>query len=158
MALIGIVSALAAPRLISFFRGQALSQESRRILALAHYAQSRAVAEGAPVIVWFDPATSTYGQRLQAGFAAADTRATTYALESSLRFELPAAGPPPDSEQGDERLGLPAGLPIIRYTPDGFYDPASLTRLLLRQGDEAALQIAPTANRLDYEILPAPLH
>jgi prepilin-type N-terminal cleavage/methylation domain-containing protein len=157
MALLCIVTALTAPRLISFFRGRALNEESRRILALAHYAQSRAVAEGLPVILWFDPATATYGQNIQPGYVDLDDRASSFALESSLTLELPAAAePPPVSELGDENLGLSANLPMIRYTPDGCYDPDSIAKLILRQGNEAALQIVPTANHLDYEILSAP--
>ncbi len=155
MVLIVIVSALVAPRMISFFRGRALSQESRRILALAHYAQSRAVAEGVPVVLWFDATRASYGQNIQAGFTAADARASSFTLESSLTLEVPTGENPPTSEQGDEQLGLPANVSVIRYTPDGFYDPGSLAKLVLRQGTEAALQIVPTANRLDYEILPA---
>lgn len=154
MVLLTIVMALTAPRMISFFHGRALSQESRRILAVAHYAQSRAVAEGQPVVLWFDPATNTYGQNLQAGFTGADARASRYAVDPTVRLELPAGASPAASENGDDRLGLPENLAVIRYTPDGFYDPGSLTQLVLRQGDEGALQIVPTANRLDYEILP----
>jgi type II secretion system protein H len=154
MVLLTIVMALTAPRMISFFRGRALSQESRRILALAHYARSRAVAESEPVVLWFDPATSTYGQNLQAGFSGADARASRFALDASLTLETPAEETPPTSENGDELLGLPANLAVIRFTPDGFYDPGSVARLVLRQGTEGALQIVPTANRLDYEILP----
>lgn len=154
MALLVIATALTSPRLISFFRGRALNQEGQRILALAHYAQSRAVTEGVPVVLWFDPAKSTYGQNTQAGFGAADARASSFALESSLSLEFPAGDPAPVSEQGDERFGVMDNLPVIRFTPDGFYDPSSVSRLILRQGNEAALQLSPTANRLDYEILP----
>jgi type II secretion system protein H len=156
MALICIVATLTTPRLIAFFRGRALSEESRRILALAHYAQSRAVAEGVPVVLWFDPAGAAYGQNIQAGFADTDDHASSFTLGSSLTLEAPGGGdPPPVSESGDETLGLPDNLSVIRFTPDGFYDPDSVAKLILRQDTEIALQISPTANRLDYEILPA---
>ncbi|SDS36988.1 GspH/FimT family protein [Opitutus sp. GAS368] len=154
LALLAIVTALAAPRMISFFRGRALNEEGRRLLALTHYAQSRAVAEGVPVVLWLDPATGTYGQNIQPGFTAHDDRASTFSLESSLTLEVPTGDAPPVSELGDELLGLPEGRPVIRFTPDGYFDYASVPRFVLRQGTETALQIAPAANRLAYEILP----
>ncbi|MBX3739316.1 MAG: GspH/FimT family pseudopilin [Candidatus Didemnitutus sp.] len=154
MALLVIAAALTAPRLITFFRGRALSQEAQRIIALTHYAQSRAIAEGVPVILWFDPATARYGQNIQDGFTDTDARASTFALESSLTLEVPAGEAPPVSELGDETLGLPTNQSVIRFTPDGFFDPSSVAKLILRQGTDSALQILPAANGLDYEIQP----
>ena len=43
---------------------------------------------------------------------------------------------------------------MIRFTPDGFFDPASVPRLVIHQGAEAALQLVPATNGLGYEILP----
>ena len=154
MALLAIVTALTAPRMISFFRGRSLSEEARRVLALTHYAQSRAIAEGVPVVLWFSPTASTYGQNIQSGFVETDSHASSFALEASLSLEIPNTDAPPVSELDDERTGLPDGLPVIRFTPDGFFDPASVSKLVLRQGTEAALELVPTANRLSYEILP----
>ncbi len=156
MALLAIVTALVAPRMISFFRGRALNEESRRMLALTHYAQSRAVAEGVPVVLWFNPTAATYGQNIQSGYVETDDHASSFALESSLTLDAPVADAPPVSELGDEKIGLPDGLPVIRFTPDGFFDPSSVSKLVLHQGTEAALQLVPTANRLSYEILPYP--
>ena len=48
MVLLLIVASMVAPRMSSFFRGRALSSEARRMLSLINYAQSRAVATGAP--------------------------------------------------------------------------------------------------------------
>jgi len=154
MALLVIAAALTAPRLITFFRGRALSQEAQRIIALTHYAQSRAISEGVPVILWFDPATARYGQNIQDGFTDTDGRASTFTLESSLTLEVPAGETPPVSELGDETLGLPQNQSVIRFTPDGFFDPSSVAKLILRQGTDSALQILPAANGLDYEIQP----
>ena len=50
---------------------------------------------------------------------------------------------------------MPNNLPYIRFMPDGFFDPSSVAKIVLRQGTEAALELVPTANRLGYEILPA---
>jgi type II secretion system protein H len=154
MALLAIMAALVAPRMVSFFRGRVLSLEARRVLALTHYAQNRAIAEGVPVEVWFDPAHSTYGQNIAAGFAATDDHATSFALESSLTIETPAAGTAPVSELGDERMGMPPGQAVILFSPDGFFDFASVAKLVIRQGTEGALELVPTTDRLGYEILP----
>lgn len=124
------------------------------MLALMHYAQSRAVSEGVPVVLWFDSKTSTYGQNIQTGFIDADNRASSFALESSLTLDAPVMGTTPVSELGDEKFGLPDGLPVIRFTPDGFFDYVSVPKLVLHQGTESALQLVPTADRLSYEILP----
>ena len=152
MALLAIAAALVAPRMVSFFRGRALELEAQRLLALTHYGQSRAVAEGVPVLLWFNPGESTYGLTQQSGYVEADDRASTFTLDSSLTLEAPVATAPPVSELQDEKFGLPEGRPVIRFNPDGFFDEVSQQKIILRQGDEAALQLVPTANRLGYEI------
>jgi type II secretion system protein H len=156
MVLLLIVASLVAPRMSSFFRGRALSSEARRMLSLINYAQSRAIASGLPVLLWIDPAASTYGMEIQASHAS-DEPHLTYTAEPSLTFEIPAAADQPVSEDGDETLGLPENRPAIRFHPDGFFDDVSVARIVIRQGDEAALELVPTANRLGYEIRPANL-
>src|SRR4051812_384981 len=58
LVLLAITASLVGGNMGSFFRGRALSFEARRMLSLTHYAQSRAVSEGVPMVLWFDPATS----------------------------------------------------------------------------------------------------
>ena len=55
MVLLGIAAALVVPHMSSFFRGRVLNSEARRLLALTLYGQSRAVAEGVPVLLWINP-------------------------------------------------------------------------------------------------------
>jgi type II secretion system protein H len=154
MALLAIAASLAAPKMASFFRGRALDQEARRLLALTHYGQSRAVAEGVPVLLWVNPGQSTYGLTVQSGFVDTDSRATTYNVDPTLTIEATNADASVVSENGDERLGLPQGLSIIRFNPDGFYDEISVQRILIRQGNEGAVEIVPATNRLSYEMHP----
>ena len=154
MVLLLIVASMVAPRMSSFFRGQALSGEARRMLSLINYAQSRAVAEGVPVLLWINPANSTYGIEVQAGHAGSDTRQQIFTAEPTLTLEAPGSTDTVVSEQEDEQLGLPAGLPAIRFNPDGFFDEGSISKIVIRQGEEGALEIVPTATRLGYEILP----
>jgi type II secretion system protein H len=154
MALLAIAASLVAPKMASFFRGRALDQEGRRLLSLTHYGQSRAVAEGVPVLLWINPGLSTYGLTVQAGFVDTDTRAVTYNVDLTLTIQATDSDASIVSENGDERLGLPQGLSFIRFNPDGFFDEVSVQRIVIRQGNEGAVEIVPSANRLSYEMHP----
>jgi type II secretion system protein H len=154
MVLLGIAASFVAPHMLTFFRGRALNSEARRLLALTHYGQSRAVAEGVPVLLWVNAKQSSYGLMTQASASAADAKASTFTVDPSLTLETIAPNPAPVSEDGSELLGVPPGLPVIRFLPDGYFDPSNVTKIVLRQGSEAALELVPDANRLGYEILP----
>jgi prepilin-type N-terminal cleavage/methylation domain-containing protein len=153
LVLLLIVASLVAPRMSSFFRGRALSQEARRMLSVMQYAQSRAVSEGVPIVLWFDPARGVYGLEAEGGHSGMDERFVDYVLEPTLQLELPTVTDAPVSEEGDEAFGFRdrAG---IRFNPDGFFDDVSVSRVIIRQGSEGALQLAPAPDRLGYEILP----
>jgi prepilin-type N-terminal cleavage/methylation domain-containing protein len=156
MTLLLTVASLVMPRMATFFRGRALSQEAQRMLSLINYGRARAVAEGVPVILWIDPVRSTYGLEVQESHTAGDdgARRVVHTAEPSLRLEVPVVADAPVSEQEDERLGLPENLAAIRWNPDGFFDEGGAQRIIIRQADEAALEIAPTLNRLGFEIRP----
>jgi prepilin-type N-terminal cleavage/methylation domain-containing protein len=156
LALLAIGAVFVAASMGSFFRGRALNFEARRMLSLTHYAQSRAVSEGVPVILWINPDESSYGLTVQSSFndTEGDTHAVRYAVDSNLRLETPSSATAV-SEDDDEKLGLTEGLAFIRFTPDGFYDDTSIRKITIRQGSEAALELVPTINRLGYEIRPA---
>lgn len=157
LALLAITATFVAASMGGFFRGRALNFEARRLLSLSHYAQSRAVAEGVPMVLWVNLKDSTYGLTTQSSFndPDGDPKAVTYATESSLSLEIPSGGTVPVSEQEDEKLGINVeGLAFIRFTPDGFYDESSARKIVIHQGSEAALELAPTANRLAFEIRP----
>lgn len=155
MAILAIAAVLVAPQMSSFFRGRALDLEAQRLLSLIHYGQTRAVSEGVPILLWVNARESSYGLSIQPGFVDTDNRASTFTLDPSLTIEATPADASIVSEQQDERLGLPTDLPVIRFTPDGLIDPVSVSRILIRQGTEAALQFVPTADRLGYQIQPA---
>ena len=152
MVLLGIAAAYVAPHMVAFFRGRILASEARRLVSLAHLGQSRAVAEGVPVMLWIDPSTSTLGLTTRPGRPDLDDEAVTYTADSSVTLETAAPDPQPQSEDGDERLGVPAGLAVIRFLPGGGFDPASPSRIVLRQGDGGSATVAPGANHLSYEL------
>ena len=158
LALLAICALFVTASMGSFFRGRVLNLEARRMLSLTHYAQSRAVSEGVPVILWINPTDSTYGLTVQSSFIdpEGDVRAVRYAVEASLTLEAPTGVVAPVSEEDDEKLGITdEGLAFIRFTPDGFFDDSSVRKVIIRQGAEAGLELVPTANRLGYEIRPA---
>ena len=157
MVLLAIGSAMVAPSMASFYRGRMLSSEAKRVLALVHYGQSRAIAEGVPVLLWINAKDSTYGLRVTSAELESGGHATSFTADATVTLDTPSMETPALSEQDDERLGLTDGLPIIRFTPDGFYDESSVRKIILRQGNsnENALEVVQTANRLGYEIRPA---
>ncbi len=158
LALLAICALFVVASMGPFFRGRALNFEARRMLSLTHYAQSRAVSEGVPFILWINPTDSTYGLSMQSSFdeVDSDVRAVKYAAESGLRLETPVGVATLISEQDDEKLGITdESLAFIRFLPDGFFDDSSVTKITIRQGTEAALDVIQKINRLGYEIRPA---
>ncbi len=154
MVLLVIAAALVTPHMASFFRGRVLNSEARRLLALTYYGQSRAVAEGVPVLLWINSKQSSYGLVTQSAASEPDDKASSFTIDPTLTLETVTPQPAPVSEDQDEALGVPNNLPFIRFMPGGYFDPSSVGKIVLRQGAEAALELVPTANRLGYEILP----
>ncbi|MBL9199381.1 MAG: GspH/FimT family pseudopilin [Opitutaceae bacterium] len=157
MLLLAIAAMFVAPNMASFIRGRSLNFEARRMLSLTHHAQSRAVSEGQPVLLWFNPANSTYGIERLGGYASGEDRPLSFTADPGVTFSAPTTETQTASEQNDEALGLPEGLPVIRFNPDGFFDEVSARRILLQQGTEHALELAQKDDLLGYEIRPAVL-
>src|ERR1041385_1056727 len=93
MALLLIVVSVAFPSLKNFFRGRNLDSEARRVLSLTRYAQSRAISEGVPMVLWIDARQRTYGLQAQTGYTVTDSKAIEYDLAEGLEIEVSA--PPP---------------------------------------------------------------
>src|SRR5215471_2243590 len=60
MAIVVVAISITAPKLANFFRGRTLDSEARRLLALTHSGQSRAVSEGIPTRLQFDISNHSY--------------------------------------------------------------------------------------------------
>src|SRR3954463_3686648 len=101
MVLLLIIASMVAPRMSSFFRGRALSQEARRMLSLIHYGQTRAVSEGVPVLLWVDTRNSSYGLEVQSGHVGSDDRLAVFTAEPTLSLETSAPVDAIVSEQED---------------------------------------------------------
>lgn len=152
MTLLTIVISIAAPQLGSFFRGRTLDHEARRLLALTHYAQNRAVAEGVPMILWIDPKQRTYGLTMEAGYADTDDKAAQHTIAENLEIDvqLSAIGASQALVAGTGQF--PATARTIRFSPEGFLSADAPEAIVLREGEREELLLAPARNRLNYEI------
>ena len=155
MAVLAITAALVVPRMSSFLHGRELSSEARRLLSLTRYAQSRAVAEGLPVVLWVNPSDGAYGVEIQPGYVDTDEHAISFTVAGGIAIDVQRPTPASSSELGDETLGLPPNLAVVRFLPSGFVDESSVSEITLHEGDQAACTLSVAANRLGYEIRPA---
>jgi type II secretion system protein H len=121
LALLVIITSLAAPAVSNFIRGRALDSEARRLFALTHVAQSRAVSEGMPMMLWVDEKNSAYGFQAETagktGGKTSDPKAEDLTLDSTLQIAVLNVG-----------TGAPTtfnNLPAIRFLPDGTVDEYS---------------------------------
>jgi type II secretion system protein H len=148
LALMAVVAAFSAPSLSRFFRGRTLGSEARQLLSLTHAGQSRAVADGFPVLLWIDSQQREYGLQLetssQNGAARdVDPKAEEFSYDDTLQIEAPNASAV--SVNGKN-------LPAIRFLPDGSADESSpkTVRIASRNGD--VLWLIQATNRMSYEI------
>ena len=160
MTLLLIVVGVGFPSLRNFFHGRTLDSEARRFLTLTRYAQSRAVSEGVPMVLWVDVRERTYGLQAQAGYLDTDGKAVEYELEEDLQMEVsvPPVRPTTTTAMSNQRTRTTAvagNLPAIRFTPDGFIGETSPETVQFRESEErdsSAIWITQAANRLTYEI------
>jgi type II secretion system protein H len=166
MAMLLSVLSLAAPSLSRFFRGRGLDAEAQRFLALTRYAQSRAVAEGVPMVLWLDHDQRLYGLEAEFNYTEHDEQAMEYALHEDVELEvvpypqstrtvrLPLSLPPPASTSRRPD-GLRA-LELFRFTPDGTLGDQNPLWVSFRPRHEpeatATLWVAQSRNRLRYEL------
>ncbi len=169
MAILTIAVGYTAPALARFFRGRSLDAEARRLLALTREARSRAAYEGIPMDVWIDTGRGAYGMEAEPGYAPDDVRSVELNVESDLRLEIgrEAADLSFLAREAGDMLPMPepaatstsatlrtkhAGLPRIRFLPNGSIDATSPVTLRIVGRDESALVLAQTRNRRNYEI------
>jgi type II secretion system protein H len=157
MALLAIVLAISAPALSRFFHSRGLDNEARRFLALTRAAQSRAVSEGVPMVVWFDIRQRTYGLNADRSFVEQDPKAEQFTVDDTLtmeaRYSADALAAGKAAEFKNEKLDT-GGLYTLRFNPDGFVSASSPEIVVFRQKDDGELWVAQSRNRLTYEIQP----
>lgn len=159
MALLTIVMALASPQLAGFFRGRSIDSEARRFVSLTRYAQSRAVSEGAPMVLWIDEKERTYGMEMQPGFDRyEDGKAVEFKLGKDIEVEpetvpngLQTAGISRSSRESTRPVF--GNLPTLIFMPDGFVSGSSPDNITLRDADKSEIRIGLSRNGLHYEII-----
>jgi len=167
MAMLLVVLSLAAPSLSRFFRGRDLDLETRRFLALTRYAQSRAVGEGVPMILWLDEEQQRYGIEAEFSYLDEDDKAVEFDVDDDVKMEiatltrlrteeldLPRSLPPP--AVGSQRAVELRNLVLMRFAPTGFLTDSSPQWVAFRstreEDAERPLWVTQSRNRLRYEI------
>lgn len=155
MALLAIVLAISAPSLSRFFKGRGLESEARRFLALTRHAQSRAVSEGVPMVLWLETRQRLYGLNADKTFVEDDPKAEQFNVDETLEVEVRLSSEALAASQASpfrNEKQATSGLYTLRFTPDGFVSTSSPEAVGFRQKDNGQLWIAQSRNRLNYEI------
>jgi prepilin-type N-terminal cleavage/methylation domain-containing protein len=143
MALLVVAVCLVAPRMSDFIRGRALDSEARRLMALMHAGQARAVSEGMPMVLWMDEKQGSYGLQQETPPKGEDPKAEQLTMSDSVHV-VPAAS-------GASSLTTFRNLPAIRFLPDGTIDENSPQTVKLAQ-DNSQLWLVELQNHTGYEI------
>jgi prepilin-type N-terminal cleavage/methylation domain-containing protein len=143
MALLVVAVSMVAPRMSDFVRGRALDSEARRMMALIHAGQARAVSEGMPMVLWLDQKQNTCGLQAETPPKGGDPKEEDVTISDSVQIALGTSG----SSSATKFNNLPA----IRFLPDGSVDESSPQTVQLTQGKDV-LQLVQLQNRTGYEI------
>jgi len=164
MAILTMAVSVTAPTLSNFFRGRSLDSEMRRLLALTHAGQSRAVSEGLPMDLWIDEANGVLGLEAEPSYETSDSHAVQFKLDNGLQIEAvkqlavtpaavlsPGQTMPSVASVPTAKLTHPT-LPTIRFLPDGTISLRSASKLRLSGRDGASLWLIESTDKLSYEV------
>jgi type II secretion system protein H len=155
MAILVIVVGITFPTLRGFFQSRTLESEARRFLAVTRHGQSRAVSEGIPMTLWIDAKKGTYGLEAQTGYLDRDDRALEYEVDEKLEIEVESSVNrfAMTREQQERRRNILRSSNVeIRFWPDGAVDVASPETVVIKRGEDDALWITQSEDRLRYEV------
>jgi type II secretion system protein H len=164
LALLVIITSIAAPAMSRFVRGRALDSEARRLAALMHAAQARAVSEGAPMIFWVDEKAGSYGLAAETSGQNGDPKAEELAVDSTLAIAVVSTASSSEELAVDSTLAIAVvstgagvqttfnNLPAIKFLADGTVDENSPRTLKLTDSDGFSRWMIETKLRTGYEI------
>ncbi len=155
LVLLATVVAISAPSLSRFFKSRSLDSEARRFMALTRLAQSRAVSEGLPMVLWLETRQRAYGLNADRTFVQDDPKAEQFIVDETLQVDVmlsPDAVAASQASQFKNEKQSTSGLYMLRFMPDGFISASSPETIVFRQGENAELWIAQSRNHLNYEI------
>jgi len=144
LALLVIITSIATPAMANFIRGRAMDSEARRMIALMHAAQSRAVSEGLPMVLWVDEKQSAYGMQAETMGQTGDPKAENLSVDSTLQIAVLNAG-----------MGTPTtfnNLSAIRFLADGTVDENSPQTLQLTDSAGVSRWLVEMRDHMGYEI------
>ena len=144
LALLVVITSIAVPSLSNFVRGRALDSEARRLAALMHAAQSRAVSEGAPMMLWIDEKQSAYGIAAETSGTAGDPKAENLTLDSMLQIAV--------INVGTTATATFNNLPAIKFLADGTVDESSPQTVQLTDAGGFSRWLVETSGRTGYEV------
>jgi type II secretion system protein H len=144
LALLVIITSIAVPAMSRFIRGRALGSESQRLMALIHAAQSRAVSEGAPMMLWIDEKGGAYGIAAETSGQNGDPKAEDLSVDPTLQISV--------LNVGTGAATTFKNLPAIRFLADGTVDEDSPQTLELQDSDGFARWLVEAKTRTGYEI------
>ncbi|HTJ00288.1 MAG TPA: prepilin-type N-terminal cleavage/methylation domain-containing protein [Dongiaceae bacterium] len=127
LALLVVITSLALPAMSGFVRGQALNAEARRLVALTHAGQGRAVSEGMPMMLWIDEKQGAYGLEAETPPQTGDPKAEKLTLHESLQIAV--------EQTGSATMTTFHNLPAIRFLADGSIDENSPQKLRVMNAD-----------------------
>jgi type II secretion system protein H len=163
MTLLVVVVSVSAPSLAGFFRGRAVEGEARRLLSLARLGQSRAAAEGVPMVLWVDTAERKYGLEEDSSYTDNDTKAVEHSIDGNVTVEIGANETAQSALTASTLFGSlqssskHSSLPQIRFLPDGSVDETSREAFRLMDRDGGSLWLTISSNRMNYEISSEPI-
>lgn len=143
MVLLVVAVSLVAPRMSGFMRGRALDSEARRMLAIMHEGQARAVSEGTPVVLWLDGKNNGYGLEEETPGKNGDAQAEKYPADENVRIAVMNLSGSATTFNN---------LPAIRFLADGTVDENSPQTVKLTGSDGGELWLLESADRRGYEI------
>jgi prepilin-type N-terminal cleavage/methylation domain-containing protein len=144
LALLVIITSLALPTMSRFIRGRALGSETSRLQALMHEAQSRAVSEGMPVMLWLDAPHGTYGATLETPGQGGDAKAEDLTVDDTLKIAVLNLG------TGTQTTFK--NMPAIKFLPDGTIDEGSPQTIQLADSEGFTRRLTELPTRTGYEI------
>ena len=145
MTLLVVVVSMVAPKLSGFVRGRSLDSEVRRLQALAHAGQSRAVSEGMPMVLWLDAKNGAYGMQEETPAGnIGDVKAEQVSMAENLQMTVVTTGV--------TALTTQHNLPVVRFLADGTIDENSPRTIGLTDAAGTSLFLVEMKNRSGYEI------
>lgn len=143
LGLLAAVLGVTAPSLSRFFGGRALTEETRRFVALTQHGSNQAISEGVPMVMWIEPALGEYGLRPEVGYPTNRQNSVRYHVHDDLALEIEATTL--------NQLNT-TQTPSILFLPDGSISENSLYSVLIKDRREGMKRVAQSYNRLSFEV------